>query len=78
MYAIRNGISCCDEILHKIKFKILSRDINVFGGSSPSTSTVKKQAAEHGQESVLDDTCREVATSATTPEVMDKLHNMIF
>jgi transposase len=60
-------------------YEIHSKFRNVYGHSSPSFSTIKKWAAEfkHGHTS-LDDYLREGRLkNATTPEIIEQVHNMV-
>jgi hypothetical protein len=59
--------------------EIHSKFIKVYGDSSPLFSTIKKWAAEfkHGCTSLENDTCEECPKSATTPEIMVQLHDMV-
>jgi len=52
--------------------------IKVYGDSSPSFSTIKKWAAEfkHGCTSLEDDPREGRPKSATTPEIIEQVHNM--
>ena len=55
------------------------RIVNVYGDSSPSVSTVKKWAAEfkRGRESVQNDPREGHPKTVTTPEIIEKVHDMI-
>src|SRR5215475_12275620 len=59
--------------------EIHSKFIKVYGDSSPSFSTIKKWAAEfkHGCTSVEDDPREGSPKSATTPEIIEQVHDMI-
>jgi len=59
--------------------KIHSKFIKVYGDSSPSFSTIKKWAAEfkHGHTSIEDDPREGHLKSATTPEIIEQVHNMV-
>jgi transposase len=59
--------------------EIRSRFINVYGDSSPSFSTIKKWAAEfkRGRTSLEDDPCEGRPKNGTTPEIIEKAHDMI-
>jgi transposase len=58
---------------------IHSKFIKVYGDSSPSFSTVKKWAAEfkRGRTSLEDDPRERRPKSATTPEVIEQVHDMV-
>lgn len=58
---------------------IHARFIKVYGDSSPSFSTIKKWAAEYkrGRDSLDDDPREGRPKSATTPEIVKKVHDMI-
>ena len=53
--------------------------IKVYGDSSPSFSTIKKWAAEfkRGRTSLEDDSREGRLKSATTPEIIKQVHNML-
>jgi len=53
--------------------------IKVYGDSSPSFSTIKKWAAEfkHGRTNLEDDPREGHPKSATTPEIVEQVHNMV-
>jgi transposase len=59
--------------------EIHSKFIKVYGDSSPSFSTFKKWAAKfkHGRTSLEDDPCEERPKSATPPEIIEQVHNMV-
>ena len=59
--------------------EIHSMFINVYGDSSPSFSTIKKWAAEfkRGLTSLEDDPCEGRPKSATTPEIIEQVHDMV-
>jgi len=59
--------------------EIHSKFIKVYGDSSPSFSTVKKWAAKfkRGRTSLEDDPREERPKSATTPEIIELLHDML-
>jgi transposase len=59
--------------------EIHSKFINVYGDSSPSISTIKKWAAEfkHGRTSLENDPREGRPKSATTPEVIKQVHDMV-
>jgi len=59
--------------------EIHSKFIKVYGDSSPSFSTIKKWAAEfkHGRTSLEDDPHEGRPKSATTPEIMEQVHDMV-
>jgi histone-lysine N-methyltransferase SETMAR len=59
--------------------EIHSKFIKVFGGSSPSFSTIKKWAAEfkRGRTSLEDDPREGCPKSATTPEIIEQVHDMV-
>jgi len=60
--------------------EIHSKFIKVYGNSSPSFSTIKKQAAEfkRGHTSLKDDPREGHPKSATTPEIIEQVHVMVF
>jgi histone-lysine N-methyltransferase SETMAR len=59
--------------------EINSKFIKVYGDSSPSFSIIKKWAAEfkRGRTSLEDDRCEGHPKSATTPEIIEHMHNMV-
>jgi hypothetical protein len=59
--------------------EIHSKFIKVYGDSSPSLSTIKKWAAEskRGHTSLEDDPREGHPKSATTPEIIEQVHNMV-
>jgi len=59
--------------------EIHSTFINVYGDSSPSFSTIKKWAAEfkRGRTSLEDDPREGRPKSATTPEIIEQVHDML-
>jgi transposase len=59
--------------------KIHSKFIIVYGDSSPSFSTIKKWAAKlkHGRTSLEDDPREGCPKSATTPEIIEQVHDMV-
>jgi hypothetical protein len=59
--------------------EIHSKFIKVYGDSSPSFSTNKKWAAEfkHGHTSLEDDPHEGCPKSATTPEIIEQVHDMV-
>ena len=59
--------------------EIRSKFIKVYGVSSPSFSTIKKQAAEfkRGRTSFEDDPRKGRPKSATTPEIIEQVHDMV-
>ena len=59
--------------------EIHSKFINVYGDSSPSFSTSKKLAAEFksGRTSLEDDPREGRPKSATTPEIIEQVHDMV-
>ena len=59
--------------------EIHQRFVKVYKQDSPSYSTVKKWAAEfkRGRESIEDDPCEGRPKSATTPELIDRVHDMV-
>jgi transposase len=59
--------------------EIHSKFINVYGDTSPSFSTIKKWAAEfkHGRTSLEGDPRKGHPKSATTPEIIEQVHNMV-
>jgi len=56
-----------------------SKFIKVYGYSSPSFSTIKKWAAEfkRGRTSLEDIHVKDVQKSATTPEIIEQVHNLL-
>jgi histone-lysine N-methyltransferase SETMAR len=58
--------------------EINSKFIKIYGASSPSFSTIKKWAAEfkRGRTSLEDDS-RGRPKSATTPEIIEQVHDMV-
>jgi len=58
--------------------EINSKEIKVYGDSSPSFSTIKKWAAEFkcGRTSLAGDPREGRPKSATTPEIVEQVHNM--
>jgi len=59
--------------------EIHSKFIKVYGDSSPSFSTIKKWAAEfkRGRTSLEDDAREGRPKSATTPEIIEQVHDMV-
>jgi len=59
--------------------EIHSKFIKVYGDSSPSFSTIKKWAAEfkRGRTSLEDDPREGRPNSATTPEIIEQVHDML-
>jgi len=59
--------------------EIHSKFIKVYGDSSPSFSTIKKWAAEYkrGRTSLEDDPCKGHPKSATTPQIIEQVHDMV-
>jgi transposase len=59
--------------------EIHSKFINVYGGSSALFSTIKKWAAEfkRGRSSLEDDPSEGRPKSATTPEIIEQVHDMV-
>jgi len=59
--------------------EIHSKFIKVYGDSSPSFSTIKKLAAEfkHGHTSLEDDPHVGRPKSATTPEIIEQVHELV-
>jgi transposase len=59
--------------------EIHSKFIKVYGDSSPSFSTIKKWAAgfKRGRTSLEDDPCEGRPKSATTPEIIEQVHEML-
>ena len=57
--------------------EIHSKFIKVYGDSFPSFSTIKKWVAEYGRTSLEDDPREGRPKSATTPEIIEQMHNMI-
>jgi transposase len=59
--------------------EIHSKFIKVYGDSSPSFSTIKKWAAKfkRGCTSLKDDLCEGCPKSATTPEIIEQVHDMV-
>jgi transposase len=59
--------------------KIHSKFIKVYGDSSPSFSTIKERAVEfkRGRTSLEDDPREGRPKSATTPEIVEQVHDML-
>jgi transposase len=59
--------------------EIHSKFINIYEDSSPSFSTIKKWASEfkHGRTSLEDDPREERPKSATPPEIIEQVHDMV-
>jgi histone-lysine N-methyltransferase SETMAR len=59
--------------------EIHSKFIKVYGDSSHSFSTIKKLAAKfkHGRTSLEDDSCEARPESATPPEIIEQVHDMV-
>jgi transposase len=59
--------------------EIHSKCIKVYGDSSPSFSTIKKWATEFKRDhtSLEDDPCEGRPKSATTPEIIEQVHDMV-
>jgi transposase len=59
--------------------EIHSKFINVYGDSSPSFSATKKWAAEFkcGRANLEDDPREGCPKSATTPEIIEQVHDMV-
>jgi transposase len=59
--------------------EIHSKSIKVYGDSSPSFSTIKKWAAKfkRGRTNLEDDLCERRPKSATTPEIIAQVHDMV-
>jgi transposase len=59
--------------------EIYSKFINVYGGSSPSFSTIKKWAAEfkRGRTSLEDDPREGRPKSATTLKILEQVHDTV-
>jgi len=59
--------------------EIHSKFIKVYGDSSPSFSTTKKWAAKfkRGRTSLEDDPREGHSKSATTPEIIEQVHDMV-
>jgi transposase len=59
--------------------EIHSKFIKVYGDSSPSFSTIKKWTAmfKHGPTSLEDDPCEGCPKSATTPEIIEQVYDMV-
>jgi len=59
--------------------EIHSKFIKVYEDSSPSLSTIKKWTAEfkHGRTSLEDDPHEGCPKSATTPEIIEQVHDMV-
>jgi transposase len=59
--------------------EIYSKFVKVYGDSSPSFSTIKKWAAEfkRGRTSLEDDPREGRSKSATTPELIEQVHDMV-
>jgi histone-lysine N-methyltransferase SETMAR len=60
--------------------EIHSKFIKVCGNSSPSFSTIKKWAAEfkRGRTSLEDDPRKGCPKSATAPEIIEQVHDMVW
>ena len=58
---------------------INSKSIEVYGDSSPSFSSIKEWAAEfkRGRTGLEDDPREEGPKSATTPEIIEQVHDMV-
>ena len=69
-YFVKEGLTP-----NEIYFKF----IKVYGDSSPSFSTIKKWAAQfkHGRTSLEDDPREGLTKSATTPEIIEQVHDMV-
>jgi len=59
--------------------EIYLKFIKVYGDSSTSFSTIKKWAAEfkRGRTSLEDDPCEGCPEDATTPEIIEQVHDMV-
>ena len=59
--------------------EIHSKSIKVYGNSSPSFSTITKWAIEfkRGRTSLEDDPCEGRPKSATTPEIIEQVHDVV-
>jgi hypothetical protein len=59
--------------------EIHSKFIKVYVNSSPSFSTVQKWSSEfkHGCTSLEDDPCEGLPKSASTPEIIEQVHDMV-
>jgi hypothetical protein len=59
--------------------EIHSKFIKIYGDSSPSFLTIKKRAAEfkRGRTNVEDDPREGCPKSATTPEIIEQVHDMV-
>jgi transposase len=59
--------------------EIHSKFIKVYKDSSPSFSTIKKWAAKfkRGRTSLEDDSCEGCPKSATPPEIIEQVHDMV-
>jgi histone-lysine N-methyltransferase SETMAR len=59
--------------------EIHSKFIKIYGDSSPTFSTIKKWAAEfkRGCTSLEVDPCEELSKSATTPEIIEQVHDVV-
>jgi transposase len=59
--------------------EIHSKFIKVYGDSSPSLLTIKKWAAEfkRGRTSLEDDPREGLPNNATTPEILEQVHDMV-
>jgi transposase len=59
--------------------EIHSKSIKVYGNSFPSFSTIKKLAAEfkRGRTSLEGDPCEGHPKSATPPEIIEQVHDMV-
>ena len=75
-------MSCGYKILRKRRFnanEIHSKFIKVYGDSTPSFSTIKKWAAEfkHGRTTLEDDPREGCPRSATPPEIIEQVPDMV-
>ena len=72
---VKNGFVKEGLTPHEIYLKF----IQVYGDSSPSFSTIKKWATEfkRGRTSLEDDPCEAHPKSATTPEIIEQVHDMV-
>jgi transposase len=60
--------------------EIYSKFIKAYGDSSPSFSTINKWTAEfkRGRTSLEDDSREGLPKSATTPEIIEQVHDMVY
>ena len=73
-------IKYCAVIKFFVKEGLTPNEIHSkYVDSSPSFSTIKKWAAEfkHGRTSLEDDPCEGRPKSATAPEIIEQVHDMV-